>query len=178
MVAALGLSAGTASAQSSGMILELHGGIDLPVTDIWVLDEVGPLVGGGFWYAPADQRWSFGAEADLGIQPDGNIYRVMGKVGYLIHTSRSGTFGIMLNTGAGVMKMDSDRVATGIPGVAFQNDETDIAVNLGAKFTFTVSDRTRIVVSPQIDLGLGETCGDCSSLSWVSPISAGLQIRI
>lgn len=183
VVAALGLMVGTAAAQESGVMFEVHGGIALPTFDIDDIADLGPLVGGGIWYSPVDQRWLVGAEADFGFHsgatldgvdgPDVNVYHFMGKAGYVVYTSADGKFSLMLNAGAGIMMFDVD--AFDVLGVSVDPDsETYFAINAGAKFMYMVADQVNIVVSPQGDIAFS----DAPSTSWVWPLSAGVQIKI
>ena len=67
LVTAIGLPAGSAEAQESGIVVDLHGGIALPTFDFGDYRDPGPSLGGGIWFVPANRSWQVGAEVDFGF---------------------------------------------------------------------------------------------------------------
>jgi hypothetical protein len=170
---------GTAAAQDSGVILEVHGGIGLPTFD-FSDEEVGPIVGGGIWYTPIDARWALGAEADFGFHDHINVFHFIGKAGYIVHASQGGGFDVMLNLGAGVMMFNQEKVDLGQFGTIDPDAKTYFAVNAGAKFMYVVSHRVNIVFSVQGDVAFSDedAFGIGTNNAWVWPLSGGVQIKV
>lgn len=174
LVAGFGLSASPAVAQ---VALEARGGLMVPTFDITDAAKAGPGFGASLYLKAADRIWLMG-EADFGMHPgadlpsggsgaDVDVSHFMAKLGYQLTSGGSGGMTVVLNAGAGAMRFAID----GGPSFTYP------AINVGAKFIYSLSGNTSFVVSPQGDIAFTKKAELGTSTAWVWPFTAGFRVQ-
>ncbi len=157
------------AAQEAGQrqfFFEVRGGVNVPTFDVADAVDAGVGVGGTFGVMVAPRVWLL-AEGDFGFHgsaiqsgPDVDVFHYMGKVGYEVYNNDQ--VSVLLNAGAGVLNFRPDGGGS----------TTDVAIGVGGKIAFAVSEQIAIVISPQGDIAF--TDGDTA---WVWPFTAGIRVN-
>lgn len=168
--AALILTVAASSLQAQ-VALEVRGGLNVPTFDIADAVKAGPSFGAGLNYQVSDRVWLI-ADVDFGTHEskaaggaDVDVAHYIGKIGYRVNGA-DGKLAIVLNAGAGAMTFDVGAESFTYP-----------AINVGAKFIYTLGSRASLVLSPQGDIAFGKEEEIGTSNAWVWPVAAGFRIN-
>jgi hypothetical protein len=171
-----GLWTGSAVAQESRVILDLHGGLDVPTFDFADVRDPGPAVGGGVWYSLGQGHWQVGVESDVGFHgKDKGVTHLLVRAGYVFQPSDGGRTRLMLNAGTGLIRIRRPEISIPSFGVHVRaRTDNEFGVNGGAKLMYGLTSGVDLVLSLQGDVAIRGDAYD----PWVWPVSAGLRIRL
>ena len=157
-------------------MVDLRGGIAVPTFDFGDYRDPGPSLGGGIWFVRANRSWQVGAEADFGFHgEDEGVLHLLAKVGYSAFQSADGKTGMIVNFGAGLIRIWHPEWS--VPGTGFHfNARTDnhFGVNGGAKLTYSLTTQLDLVASLQGDVAIRSDAYD----AWSWPLSIGVRIKM
>jgi hypothetical protein len=175
----LGL-ASTAQAQGAErrVSIEARGGLNVPTFDISDAVDAGPSVGVGAAVKFAPKLWLMG-DVDLGFHsgadlagggqgPDVKVYHYIAKLGYELLPEGQSPWSLIVNAGAGALTFDPDGAGS----------NTYPAINVGAKISYRLTPRVRLLLSPQGDIALTDENDLGTSNAWVWPFTAGIRIGL
>lgn len=147
----------------------------MPTFEIADAAETGPGFGIGI-AVPVGSRLFLMGDADFGFHeggsdgPDVNVYHYIGKLGIELLDREATRWSVILNGGAGAMSFD-----VAAPGFG---TETYVAINVGAKVGYEVSERLTLFLSPQGDIAFTDEAVLGTDAAWVWPFTAGVRIEL